>query len=126
MENREDILRSPAYWLQDLQLSLFDQVADYLKEHNLNQSQFADQLQVSKGYVSQILNGNLNCTLKKLVELSLAIGKVPEVTYTPIDEKIDEAANHLTYTLEFNQGGTISPQTMNIVYRNNGKEIAAA
>jgi transcriptional regulator with XRE-family HTH domain len=50
----------------------------------LNQSQLAKRLGVSKGYVSQVLNGNFNHTVRKLIELSLAIGMVPVVVYETI------------------------------------------
>jgi transcriptional regulator with XRE-family HTH domain len=37
----------------------------------------AERLGVSPAYVSQVLNGQFNFTVMKLVELSLAIDKVP-------------------------------------------------
>jgi transcriptional regulator with XRE-family HTH domain len=40
-----------------------------MKANNLNQGDVAKKLGVSNAYVSQILNGNFNFTLKKLIEL---------------------------------------------------------
>lgn len=47
-----------------------------------------EQLGVSKGYVSQIMKGEFNYTLKKLIELSLAVGKAPEIGFKPLAEII--------------------------------------
>lgn len=53
-----------------------------------NRTQLAEHLGVSKGYVSQLLNGDYDHKLSKLVELSLAFGYVPKVDFVPIDEYI--------------------------------------
>jgi len=125
METREEILKSPEYWLQDAQLDLFEQVSSYLRENHINQTEFASQLNVSKGYISQILNGDLNCTLKKLMELSLAIGKVPKIKYTSIENIISNDANNVVFLDgEFNQGITLSPQPLRLVYKNGENEAA--
>jgi transcriptional regulator with XRE-family HTH domain len=65
-------------------------VEAYLRENNLTQSQFAEKLGVTKGYVSQILNGNYNATLKKLIELSLAVEIAPVFDFKNLNEYIKE------------------------------------
>src|SRR5690606_2702000 len=62
----------------------------YLRENNLTQSQFAEKLGVTKGYISQILNGNYNATLKKLIELSLAVEIAPVINFQNLNEYIKE------------------------------------
>ncbi len=52
----------------------------------MTQSQLALQLGLSKGYVSQVMKGEFNYTLKKLIELSLAEGKAPVFLFKPLDE----------------------------------------
>jgi len=47
-------------------------------------------LGVTKGYVSQILNGNYNATLKKLIELSLAVESAPVFDFQNLNEYIKE------------------------------------
>jgi transcriptional regulator with XRE-family HTH domain len=54
----------------------------------MNQTKFVEKLGVTKGYVSQVMNGNFNYTLKKLIELSLAVNKVPVIKFQDIDELI--------------------------------------
>ena len=52
-----------------------------MKVNNLTQQDMAKKMGVSSAYISQVLNGNFNFTLKKLIELGLAIGKVPIIEF---------------------------------------------
>ncbi|NLA15154.1 MAG: helix-turn-helix transcriptional regulator [Bacteroidales bacterium] len=85
---REELIRSVEYWLTKFQIKLFNKVNDYIKKNNLNRDKFAKQLGVSKGYVSQILNGNADHRMSKFIELSLAIGLVPTISFESIDDFI--------------------------------------
>ena len=51
----------------------------------MNRTQFAEYLGCTKGYVTQLLSGDYDNKLSKLVELSLAIGKVPELEFGDMD-----------------------------------------
>ncbi len=86
MITREELINTEEFWLETIQNEVFRQVDAYLKEHKLTQTQFAEQLGVSKGYVSQVMKGEFNYTLKKLIEISLAIGKVPLLEFKPLAE----------------------------------------
>lgn len=80
MFTREELLRSPEYWFEDAQNELYRQVIAYKERKGINQTQLAEELGVSKGYVSQILKGEFNYTLKTLIDISLAIGIVPKLS----------------------------------------------
>jgi transcriptional regulator with XRE-family HTH domain len=84
----EELVSKPEYWLEIIQNEIFRQVTAYLKENNMTQNQLAEQLGVTKGYVSQIMKGEFNYTLKKLIELSLAVGKAPVINFMPLAEII--------------------------------------
>lgn len=84
MLTKEQLVKTPEYWLETVQNELFRQVTAYMKEKKINQTQLAQELGVSKGYISQVLNGNFNFTLSKLIELSLAIGRVPNLKFEKI------------------------------------------
>ena len=86
MLKTEELVNSPEYWLETIQNEIFRQVTEYLKVNNMTQNQFAEQLGVSKGYVSQVMKGEFNYTLKKLIELSLAVGKEPVIIFKPLTE----------------------------------------
>jgi transcriptional regulator with XRE-family HTH domain len=86
MKTYRELLQTDTYWITKIQNDLFNAVEDYLRENNLTRAQFAAQLGVSKGYVTQILGGEFNHRLSKLVELSLAIGKAPVLEFKDIEE----------------------------------------
>ena len=92
MVTREEILKSPEYWFEEAQNELYRQVVDYKERKKITQTQLAEELGVTKGYVSQILKGEFNYTMKKLIEISLAIGKVPKIEYSPISNAIEKDA----------------------------------
>lgn len=87
---REELLRSPEYWFENAQNELYRQVIDYKEKKGINQTELAEELGVTKGYVSQILKGEFNYTLKKLIEISLAIGKIPQIEYKTVADIISE------------------------------------
>lgn len=86
MKTREDLLRSPTYWLTDVQIEVFNLLKTYMEENNLTQKQVAEKLNVSPSYVSQILNGNFNFTISKLIKLALLVGKAPIIQFETIEQ----------------------------------------
>ena len=100
MIKRGELLKSPEYWFEQAQNELYRQVTEYMEKEGINQSQLAEKLGVTKGYISQILKGEFNYTLKKLIELSIAIGKIPTIEYRAIDQvvKDDGRSRYLHHT----------------------------
>lgn len=90
MITREELLKSPEYWFEDAQNELYRQVIEYKEKNGINQTELAKELGVTKGYVSQILKGEFNYTLKKLIEISLAVGKIPQIEYKSIVDVLSE------------------------------------
>lgn len=84
--DRKQLLSSKEYWLSKIQIDLFNQVSQYLENNNMNRSELAKKLGVTKGYISQILNGESDHRISKMVELSLAIGLVPDVSFNNLEE----------------------------------------
>jgi transcriptional regulator with XRE-family HTH domain len=85
---REELLKSPDYWTGKLQLELYRQIEDFMKKNEMNKTQLAEHLGCSKGYVSQLLNGDFDHKLSKFFELTLAIHKIPEITFSDVDDYI--------------------------------------
>ena len=100
--NRNDLINSPEYWLVKIQTDLYNHVRQYLEQNNITQTEFASKLGVTKGYISQIMNGNFNHSLAKLIEISLAIGKFPVLSF---DDKsnLDTAISAKEHKLLHNQ-----------------------
>lgn len=87
---RDELINSREYWITKIQLDLFNQLESYLTDNNISRTQLAEKLGVTKGYVSQILNGDFDHKISKLVDLALAMGKVPEITYINLDKYREE------------------------------------
>jgi predicted XRE-type DNA-binding protein len=86
MITRKELLKSKEFWLVKIQAALYEQVENYLMVNNISKTEFASQLGVSKGYVSQMLNGDFDHKISKLIELSIAIGKAPILRLEDIDK----------------------------------------
>ncbi|AUD01363.1 helix-turn-helix domain-containing protein [Spirosoma pollinicola] len=86
---RDELLHSREYWIAKIQLDLFSQLDKYMSENDISRTQLAEKLGVTKGYVSQILNGDFDHKISKLVDLALAMGKVPQINYMDVQEYID-------------------------------------
>jgi len=87
---REELIRSKTYWITQFQIKLFETVKNYLKENNLTQSQFADQIGVNKSYISQILNGDFDHKISKYVDLIIACEKVPILNTINIEDYVND------------------------------------
>ena len=90
MIKREELLKTEEYWFETLQNDIYRMLADYIREEGMNQTQLAEKLGVSKGYISQILNGNFNYTLKKMIQLSLALNRVPAFEFKNLEQYIQD------------------------------------
>lgn len=87
---RKEVLKSPEYWTAKAQIELYNQAKVYMEKSGKNRSQLAEYLGVSKGYVSQLLNGDYDHRLSKFFELALAFGVVPQIDFVPIEDCVKE------------------------------------
>lgn len=86
--SRKDFLNSPDYWIAKAQIDLYNCAEEFMRSNGMNRSQLAKHLGVSKGYVSQLLNGDYDHKLSKFIELALAFGYVPEISFKAVDEVV--------------------------------------
>lgn len=76
--NLEKILNQPSYWIEGINGVLYNAIIEFMEKNNFNRTQLAQNLGISKGRVSQILNdGEINFSIEKIVEISIKIGKYP-------------------------------------------------
>ena len=85
---REELLSMPEYWVAQIQTEIYRCADQFMEERHMNRTQFAEYLGVSKGYITQLLSGDYNYSLEKLVELSLKIGYVPQVSFEEIERTL--------------------------------------
>lgn len=112
---------SPSYWTQLIQILLFNHVEEYLKKTGMSKKDFASRLGVSKGYVSQILNGDFDHRLSKLVELALASGYVPKLDLVPIEMASRISDHYNCKPLSWSEYGTFHSQNIDVPSQCNGE-----
>lgn len=77
-EIREKIIDQPSYWVEGINCYLYNAITEYMEKNDMNQSQLANYLGISKGRVSQILNdGEINFSIEKIIQIALKIDKFP-------------------------------------------------
>ncbi|MBX7126884.1 MAG: helix-turn-helix domain-containing protein [Cyclobacteriaceae bacterium] len=86
MFTKSELLKNPDYLLTRYQHEIYRQLVAHMTAKKLSQLQVARELGVSAAYVNQILNGNFNFTLRKLIELGLLMGKVPVLEFVTPSE----------------------------------------
>jgi len=90
MIKRDELLRTEEYWFETLQNEIYRMVSEYIQKEGINKVQLAKKIGVSKSYISQILNRNFNYTLKKMIELSLALEKAPAFEFKNLEQYIQD------------------------------------
>jgi transcriptional regulator with XRE-family HTH domain len=103
---KENLLRSPNYWLAYIQTGLYAMIEGYLSKNKLKKKDIADKLGVTKGYISQVLNGDFDHKISKLISLSLACGMVPVISYVEVNKyinghKLADIANQHLRTVDY-------------------------
>lgn len=93
---QEELLKSKEYWLANIQNQLFNHIEDYMKKEGLNRTSLAEKLGVTKGYVSQVLNGDFDHRLSKYIDLLIATNVVPIINFENLDEVIKKESYSLT------------------------------
>ncbi len=81
-----ELLTTPDYWVTKIQLDLSSMINKYMETNKMSRTDLANKLGVTPKYISLILNGNFDNRLSKLVELSMAIGMVPQIKYVPMEK----------------------------------------
>ena len=84
MLTQKELVRTPEYWQEKIQNDLYQEVMMYLNANKMNRADLAKEWNVSKGYVSQVMNGNFNFTMSKLIELALNMNLAPVLELQPM------------------------------------------
>lgn len=75
---------SPAYWTTLIQMALYNHVKQYLVESNITYKEFAEKSGVSEECMTQVMNGEFDEELTKLVKIALACNLIPEINLKPM------------------------------------------
>ena len=97
--NREELLRNKEYVVSQIQLTLLNLIGNYQQKNNLKDFQLADELGVSKSYISQLLNVTFDHKISKLVDLALACNTMPLVHFVDLNEFIQNDRQDKVYEI---------------------------
>lgn len=78
---RAELIRSQEYWLSKIQIDILNEVEKFMKKNELNPNQLEQRSGFSRTQISQILDGDANLTISELVDLSLALGLAPHLSF---------------------------------------------
>jgi plasmid maintenance system antidote protein VapI len=84
----------PRYIAEGLLIEINEQVVHLMERKGINRTQLAALLDVSSAYVTKLLNGNENLTIKQLVRLSAALDSSVDVAIVPRQFKVKRLSGH--------------------------------
>jgi len=97
----EALYRDSTFWEEYIKTEFFNTIEKYLKENKMSRSDLAKKLGVSRGYISQVMNGENDHRLSKLVELATAIGRAPYLYLKDMDTVIENANDGKSVFIDF-------------------------
>lgn len=100
---RELLLQRPEFWIENIRTELFNMVQEYLDHNNMSRKELAEKLGVSKGYISQVLNGESDHRLSKIVSLATSLGKAPYIYLKDINEVLSNDVNGKSIYIDFEE-----------------------
>ena len=71
--------RSRVFLEEGLILDATEAVCEALEKHDISRANLADRLGTSKAYVTQLLNGSRNMTLRTFAGIAFALDMVPQI-----------------------------------------------
>ena len=75
-------LERPGFWVHKYNLELFSIINKYMIENNMNQTELAELLGVSRSRISQLLNdGEANFTMEKISDILIKLGYFPNLNF---------------------------------------------
>lgn len=96
---REELIQSKEYVLGQMQVRLLDAIGEYMEENEFNQTKLANHLDVSKGYVSQVLHASYDHKLSKIVDLALQCDHIPLLFFVRKKPFVDTDSSDMQYSL---------------------------
>ena len=88
---REKLLKDPEYAIEDIKGDLIMDVTEafceILETEGLTRQNLAEKMGRTRGFISQVLNGDRNMTLGTLAEMAYRLGYCPEFKLEKATEK---------------------------------------
>jgi transcriptional regulator with XRE-family HTH domain len=87
-EERCDDQNNRIYAGEELTFNVTEELLIIMEDKGITKSQLAEKLGKTKAYVSQLLSGSRNMTLRTLSDLCFALGVTPSVDFQEIEDVI--------------------------------------
>ncbi|CAB3850998.1 helix-turn-helix domain-containing protein [Achromobacter animicus] len=80
-----------SFWESSLQADIASQVLRLLQQNNMSQARLAEALQVNPAYVSRVLGGGENLSIKTMVKIARALNKHVKIDFVDSTAKAVKA-----------------------------------
>ena len=84
------------YWIAGVMIEFTEMVCKLLDEQKMTRTELAEKLNVSSAYITKLLRGNANVTLKTIVRLARVFGKEINIEF----QNPNTATNKLTVIVQ--------------------------
>jgi len=75
------------YRLEKILIQLGEDICRLMRDQQISRAEVAERLGVSRAYVTRVLNGNPNLTIKTLLKLSDALGHELAIHFVPMPDR---------------------------------------
>ena len=86
------------YWLAGVMIEFTEMVCKFMEEQKMTRTDLAKKLDVSSAYITKLLRGNANVTLKTMVRLAKVFNKEIKIEF----QNIEMASNKLSILVNDN------------------------
>ena len=69
-------------------LEVTSRICRLMEAKTISRKQLADRLGTTKGYITQLLDGRANMTLRKIADVFTALGEAVEVSTQPVESTV--------------------------------------
>lgn len=87
-------MSNEAFWVEMIQNDIFRAVLDYQMNNSLNKDELSKAIGCTPRMTTQLLNGNANCSIKKLADIMTRMGMCPEIKFISLDEAVKKRETH--------------------------------
>ena len=84
------------YWIAGVMIEFTEMVCKFMDEQKMTRTDLAKKLDVSSAYITKLLRGNANVTLKTMVRLARVFNKEINIEF----QNIESVSNNLSITVK--------------------------
>lgn len=95
----------PEYVAEGLLIDINEQIVRMLTSKEITRTRLAKMLDVSTAYITKLLNGNENLTIKQLVRLAVALDCCVDVAFVPRLFTVNRLLNYTPKTFDMQRIG---------------------